>query len=191
MKPSFVVVVLWVVSFLYVSVIYLHAFFDSSVDFRQHGLTVSGATDDPERQLVALVIVLLVAYTVLNLFFDNGLYSVSPLVTVCIILMFVGVFATLLTRVSWWSTLHYCFAVGAFAFTVAMVISMAPYCEPRAVALLNAIIVSLVFFPAVQVRISSGQTSIMFDRVMAGAEFSALICVAFQTYLFFQTNAHS
>lgn len=189
MKPSFVVVVLWVISFLYVSVIYLHAFFDASVDFRQHGLTISGATDDPERQLVALVIVLLIAYTVLNLFFDNGLYAVSYVVSLFMILMFVGVFGTLLTRVSWWSTMHYVFAVGAFICVVAMVVSMTPYCEPRAVGLLNAIVVSVIFFPAIQVRIASGRSSIAFDRVMAAAEFLALVCVAFQTFLYFRTNS--
>lgn len=189
MKPSFVVVVLWIVSFLYVSLIYLHAFFDASVDFRQHGLTVSGATDDPERQLVALVIVLLVAYTVLNLFFDNGLYAVSQIVTLFLVLLFVGVFGTLLTRVSWWSTIHYVFAVATFVSVVAMVVSMAPHCEPRAVALFNAVVVSVIFFPAIQVRIASGQSSIVFDRVMAAAEFMALLCVAFQTFLYFRTNA--
>lgn len=186
MQPSFAVLVLWVVCIVYVMLIYLHAFFDKSFTTSTN-LTISGQTDDPERQLVAILVVSMMAYTVTNLFFDNGLHNVSNLVTVFLILMFVLLFGTILVRLSWSPSLHLMLAGLTFFAIVGLVIALAPHTKPYYVSMTIVFIVVLVFLPALQVRLNQGP-SVAMDRMMALAELVSIVGVAVQMYLFFRTN---
>jgi len=173
---------------VYISLIYTHAFFDRAVNFDQHGLTVSAATDDPERQLIALLVVVLISYTVCMLFFENGLQAISPLVNIFLVLFLTGMFATILVRLSWWIEGHYIAASFVFLSSIGLVLALAPHSEPLWLSLALAAMISVLFFPSLQFRMNNNAQSIVWMRIMAATELACVLVVCFQLYLFFRTN---
>lgn len=187
MKPSFAVVVLWAVSFSYVALIYLNAFFEGNFTM-SHNLTLSGQTDDPERQLVILMVVTLISYTVANLYFENRLDAISDLVTLFLLLSVIFLFSAMLIRITWWGAAHFFFATLCFMSLVGLIIALVPHCKPLWLSLLVAVVASVCFLPAIHLRIQDGYTR-MTDSAMAMAEFLVIICTSVQLYLFFRTHS--
>ena len=188
MKATFAIVTLWAISLFYVSLIYVHAFFDPAINFNQHGLTVSAATDDPERQLVGLIVIVLISYTVAMIFFENGLEVVSPVVNVFLVLFLTCLFATILVRLSWWSEGHYVAATFVFLSVIGLVLGLAPHSEPRWLSFALASFVSVIFFPSLVFRMESASYSIRWMRLIAATELFCIFAVSVQLFLFFNTN---
>ena len=187
MKPSFAVVILWVVAFAYVALIYLNSFFQGNFIMTKN-LTLSGQIDDPERQLIILIVVTLIGYTVANLYFENRLDNVSELVSTFLVLSVVLLFASMLVRITWWNAAHFLFAMLTFTSLVGLIISMVPYTEPLWLSSLIAILASISFLPGIHLRIQQGYNQAT-DSALAMGEFILIVCTSVQLYLFFRSNS--
>lgn len=186
MNPSLAVVILWAVTFAYVALIYLNSFFEGKFILSRN-LTLSGQTDDPERQLIILIVVTLIGYTVLNLFFENRLDDVSELVAVFLIFAVIFLFATMLVRITWWTTLHFLLAMLTFTSFVGLIIAMVPHTRPLWLSSVFAIVASASFLPGVHLRIQQGYNQ-MTDSAIAMGEFVVILCLSVQLYMFFRSN---
>ena len=167
MEARIVLLSVTLTTVLILSWIYINAIQDSSFD-RKTGFTISAVIDSPERQLVMLVAVVILAFCLSTALYETGRYRVSSTVPLFGLFAITLVFATLLTRLSWMASVHYGLAFCAFFFIFLTGVAMASFSHYRVTALILAVISGLIFVPAIVVRISTKQ----YVRIEIGRDFN-------------------
>jgi hypothetical protein len=174
-----------VLSVVYLLWIYLHAILDSTELLKSGGMTLSNATDDPDRQLMVLLIVILGAFAWTTLLYETGKFRTSQAVNWFGLLTISLLVCTLLTRISFAPNTHYflagCLAISIVGFSVSLATNSAyKYVSFAIVAMLG-----IVFTPVILYRIRHTGKDILSDRMVAGVELLSFISLAVLIYLFF------
>ena len=176
-----------VLSATYLVWIYAHAIVDVDTSLRSMGLTLSSVVDDPDRQLMILLLVSFAAFIWTTMLYETGKYRESTVVPALGLGLILSLMATLLIRLSYTPLLHYVFAGLTFLFVVSLSIALAVHCKNRRLAFSVAAIIAVVFLPVILTRMTMPTSSVTSMRVMAGAELCSFLGMFILIGLYFQS----
>lgn len=177
MQQSSAVFVLFSLSIIYLGWVYLNALFDPAIDLNSLNLTISTVSDDSERQLVVLIIVLLISFVTSTLLFESGKYNNSNLVPILGLFFVVFLYATILVRLTYSPTIHYLLAGGTFLFMLLLSVAMSPHTANPFLSYCLSALAMLSFVPVALSGLSS--------KWIATAEFVSIVVFVFIIYMFF------
>lgn len=185
MDVSILVANVTILSIIYMLWIYLHAILDNTELLKSGGLTLSNATDDPDRQLMVLLIIALGAFAWTTLLYETGKFRTSEAVNWFGLLTIALLICTLLTRISYAPNSHY-FLAGCLSISVVgLSVSLAIHSAYRYISFAIVAILGIVFVPVILYRIRHTGKDILSDRMVAGVELLSCLSLVALVFLFF------